>query len=303
MLIKLLRHTTDPEKTCALAGRLCYSSVSIDELDKKLTREKIKDLLSRIVSSGHHSVLEHASFTFAIEGVSRALLAQLTRHRIASFSVQSQRYVKFKDKLEYVVPVSLKKERALMAAFEKAVAQTKEFYDLLMAKGIPAEDARYILPQAASTKIILTMNARELRHFFALRCCNRAQWEIRDMSCRMLALARKAAPLSFRRSGARLRRKRLQRIGTLRQTLEKSEIVLKYIFRRRFDIPSVVLYNFDHQIYSGFCRSGQALSPLKSKNHKKQVKLLRPLCEAEFFVLTKLYICYNMALTTIYSNL
>ncbi|MHB9156108.1 MAG: FAD-dependent thymidylate synthase [Endomicrobiales bacterium] len=201
MLVKLLRYTEEPEKTCALAGRLCYSNLSVEELEKKLSAAAISDLLKKIISSGHHSVLEHASFTFGVEGVSRALLAQLTRHRIASFSVQSQRYVKFKDGLEYIVPPQIEKKKKLSAEFARAVRQAKDLYDALLSSGIPAEDARYILPQAAATKIILTMNARELRHFFSLRCCNRAQWEIRDMACRMRNLACKTAPVLFVAAG------------------------------------------------------------------------------------------------------
>jgi thymidylate synthase (FAD) len=176
MLVKLLKYTSEPEKTCALAARLCYSGRSIEELSRKLTDTEIKDLLGRIIASGHLSVLEHASFTFAVEGVSRALLAQLTRHRLASFSVQSQRYVKFRDTLEVVVPSTVKKDKELSGRFDAMLAATKGLYDDMLAAGIPAEDARYILPQAATTKIILTMNTRELRHFFSLRCCNRAQW-------------------------------------------------------------------------------------------------------------------------------
>lgn len=201
MLVKLLRCTSEPEKTCALAGRLCYSSLSIEDLSQKLTPAVIKDLLGRIISSEHLSVLEHASFTFGIEGVSRALLAQLTRHRIASFSVQSQRYVKFKDRLEYVFPPRIKNDKKLAREFSNVIEYTKNFYDTLIAAGVPAEDARYVLPQAATTKIVLTMNARELRHFFSLRCCNRAQWEIREMACRMLQHSRKAAPLLFQNAG------------------------------------------------------------------------------------------------------
>lgn len=201
MIVKLLRYTSEPEKTCALAGRLCYSAVGVDELDRRLTRAKIADLLARIISSGHHSVLEHASFTFAVEGVSRALLAQLTRHRIASFSVQSQRYVTFKQDLEYILPPEIAKRKETRAAFRALTAEVKRFYDRMLAEGVAAEDARYILPQASATKIILTMNARELRHFFSLRCCNRAQWEIRGMACRMLALARRAAPILFDGAG------------------------------------------------------------------------------------------------------
>ena len=201
MNITLLRHTEQPEKTCALAARLCYSRLSIDDLSDTITRKKIAQLLGEIIASGHHSVLEHASFTFGIEGVSRALLAQLTRHRIASFSVQSQRYVTFKNDLEYVLPPKIARDRAHSTLFKDTVKQLKQCYDHLIEAGIPAEDARYILPQASSTKIIMTMNARELRHFFSLRCCNRAQWEIRAMSCRMLQLARRAAPLLFRDAG------------------------------------------------------------------------------------------------------
>ena len=201
MLVTLLKNTPQPEKTCALAARLCYSSVSVDELDKRLLEADIKKRLEMVISSGHHSVLEHASFTFGIEGVSRALLAQLTRHRIASFSVQSQRYVKYKGGIETVTPPLLKKNAELSARFAKQLADVYTLYNDMLDAGIPAEDARYILPNAACTKIILTMNARELRHFFALRCCNRAQWEIREMSCRMLALAKKAAPILFADAG------------------------------------------------------------------------------------------------------
>jgi thymidylate synthase (FAD) len=201
MLVKLLKHTAEPEKTCALAARLCYSRLTIDELNVKLTAPKIRELLDRIIASGHHSVLEHASFTFGIEGVSRALLAQLTRHRLASFAVQSQRYVALKDSFEYVIPPTIKALPSAAAAVMQCAAAAKRLYDELLSAGIPAEDARYILPQAAATKIILTMNARELRHFFSLRCCNRAQWEIRAMACTMLRLVKKAAPCLFSDAG------------------------------------------------------------------------------------------------------
>ncbi len=201
MKVKLLKFTQDPEKTCAIAGRLCYSAAGIDEITEKFTKEKIEELLGKIISSGHHSVLEHASFTFGIEGVSRALLAQLTRHRIASFSVQSQRYVKFKNGVECITPDTIKSDKKLHLKYNDFLKNIESFYKELLEAGVPAEDARYILPNAAATKIIITMNARELRHFFALRCCNRAQWEIRDMSCRMLNLARKAAPILFSDAG------------------------------------------------------------------------------------------------------
>ncbi|AKL98037.1 FAD-dependent thymidylate synthase [Endomicrobium proavitum] len=201
MKVKLLKFTQEPEKTCAIAARLCYSSVGIDEISQKLTKEKIKDLLARVISSGHHSVLEHASFSFGVEGVSRALLAQLTRHRVASFSVQSQRYVKFDKGVEFVIPDTVKKDKNALKKFNEFLKNIENFYKELLDGGIPAEDARYILPNASATKIVITMNARELRHFFSLRCCNRAQWEIRDMACRMLNLARKEAPILFSDAG------------------------------------------------------------------------------------------------------
>ena len=147
----------------------------------------MKSVLSTIMSAGHTSTLEHASYTFAVDGVSRALTHQLVRHRIASFNQQSQRYVKFTDGLATVKPESV-------AANEETNA--------LLAAGVPAEDARYLLPNAAETKIVITMNVRELLHFFSLRCCNRAQWEIREMAHRMLELARPTAPFIFMDAGA-----------------------------------------------------------------------------------------------------
>jgi thymidylate synthase (FAD) len=208
MKVKLLKFTNEPEKSCAVAARLCYSAAGIDEITEKFTKEKIKDLLERVISSGHHSVLEHAAFTFGIEGVSRALLAQLTRHRIASFSVQSQRYVKFKNGVEFIIPHSASKDKNTLEKFKAFLKKSEDFYKELLEMGMAAEDARYILPNASSTKIILTMNARELRHFFSLRCCNRAQWEIREMACRMLSLVKKEAPILFKDAGPDCARKK-----------------------------------------------------------------------------------------------
>jgi thymidylate synthase (FAD) len=201
MNVKLLKSTKDAEKICAVAARLCYSAAKIDDIDENFTTDKIKDLLSKVISSGHHSVLEHASFTFGVEGVSRALLAQLTRHRIASFSVQSQRYVKFKSGVDFVFPNTIKKDEKLLGKYNNFLKSTESLYKEFLDAGIPAEDARYILPNAVTTQIIITMNARELRHFFSLRCCNRSQWEIKEMSCRMLNLARKEVPLLFEDAG------------------------------------------------------------------------------------------------------
>ena len=202
MIVELLKYTNEPEKTCAIAGRLCYSAVGIEELKEQMTQEKIEDILKRIIKSGHLSVLEHASFSFGIEGVSRALLAQLTRHRIASFSVQSQRYVKFNKKgVDFVIPPTISRDEKLLAKYNEFLKLSQQYYNEFIEAGIPAEDSRYVLPNASSTKIVITMNARELRHFFELRCCNRAQWEIRDMACRMLKLAKEVAPILFNDAG------------------------------------------------------------------------------------------------------
>jgi thymidylate synthase (FAD) len=199
--IKLLKFTNDPEKMCAIAAKLCRSSESIDKISGNFTKKKIKELLIRIISSGHHSVLEHSSFTFEVEGVSRVLLAQLTRHRVASFSVQSQRCVRFENGVEYVIPDTIKKNKTLLKKYDNFFKSTETLYKEFLDAGIPAEDARYILPSASATKMVITMNARELRHFFSLRCCNRSQWEIRDMACLMLNLVRKEATLLFSDAG------------------------------------------------------------------------------------------------------
>ena len=201
MIVELLKYTNEPEKTCAIAGRLCYSDIGIEELKEQLTKEKIEAILKKIIKSGHLSVLEHASFTFGIERVSRALLAQLTRHRIASFSVQSQRYVKFSKGANFIIPPTISKDKNLLAKYNEFLKLSQQYYNDFLKADIPAEDARYVLPNASTTKIILTMNARELRHFFALRCCNRAQWEIRDMACKMLKLVKEVATILFDDAG------------------------------------------------------------------------------------------------------
>ncbi|MDR1952424.1 MAG: FAD-dependent thymidylate synthase [Elusimicrobiota bacterium] len=210
MRVKLLKFTNDPEKTCAAAARLCYSGAGIDEIEKKLTKEKIKGLLNQIISSGHHSVLEHVSFSFFADGVSRALLAQLTRHRIASFSVQSQRYVKYDDGLTFIVPASIKNNKKAFDKYKEFLNACNDLYKYFLNEEIPAEDARYILPNAAPTKIFFTMNARELRHFFSIRCCNRAQWEIKEMACAMLNLVKKKAPIIFFDAGPECLRTKCQ---------------------------------------------------------------------------------------------
>jgi thymidylate synthase (FAD) len=156
-------------------------------------------ILSKIVGMGHHSVVEHAVFTFSVEGVSRALTHQLVRHRIASFSQQSQRYVPLKEPT-YVIPETRRADPVSLAAYEGMMDRIWETYRTLSER-IPAEDARYVLPGGCTTNITITMNARELLHFFSLRCCDRAQWEIRDMAYRMLEICKEISPVIFKKAG------------------------------------------------------------------------------------------------------
>lgn len=202
MHVELLYHTPDPERAIATAARLCYAPVGAAELMETMPEERVKSVLATIMSSGHFSTLEHASYTFAIDGVSRALTHQLVRHRIASFNQQSQRYVKFKDGVAVVKPASVTASPETEAVFDEAIEACVTAYRKLLDAGVPAEDARYLLPNAAESKIVVTMNVRELLHFFSLRCCNRAQWEIREMAHRMLELARPTAPFVFADAGA-----------------------------------------------------------------------------------------------------
>ena len=202
MHVELLYHTPDPERAIATAARLCYAPVGAAELMETMPEERVRSVLSTIMGSGHFSTLEHASYTFAVDGVSRALTHQLVRHRIASFNQQSQRYVRFADGVATVKPESVAESEEASSVFDQAIDAAVEAYGKLLDAGVPAEDARYLLPNAAETKIVITMNVRELLHFFRLRCCNRAQWEIRDMAHRMLELARPTAPFIFLDAGA-----------------------------------------------------------------------------------------------------
>ena len=188
MKVNLIAHTSNAD---ALVGRA--AAICTDATDWAKARQ-------HAMESGHESVAEHAAFTFRIEGVSRALLAQLTRHRIASFSVQSQRYVDMGE-MPYVTPPSLEGNSEIRSSYKIMMDSIRDFYRAAVDAGIPKEDARYITPQAACTDLILTMNARELRHFFSLRCCNRAQWEIRALANRMLALCEEKAPELFKDAG------------------------------------------------------------------------------------------------------
>ena len=187
MKITLLSCTMNPASLCGQAAAVCTNS------------DRYDSALSHAIEAGHTSVLEHAVFTFKIEGLSRAALAQLTRHRMASFDVQSQRYVRIEEP-KLVIPESIKKS---VFGYEAKAMMDKvlTLYQQMVEAGIPCEDARYITPQAIPTELIMTMNARELLHFFSLRTCNRAQWEIRILADEMLSLCRKLAPEIFRNAG------------------------------------------------------------------------------------------------------
>ena len=201
MKVKLLRYTADAELLCGAAALTSTKSGSPSEILEKMSLETAKRIIKRVTGYGHVSVIEHASFTFSIEGVSRAMTHQLVRHRVASYTQQSQRYVTY-DKLEkYVTPPSISKNAEGKQIFDETLKKISNAYQELLQLGIPKEDARFILPNAAKTNIIVTMNARELRHFFNLRCCARSQWEIGEVATEMLKQARKAAPALFENSG------------------------------------------------------------------------------------------------------
>jgi len=202
MKVRLINYTKDPEKIVAQSARLCYSELGIEELREKLSDESIIKLVKKIMKLGHYSVLEHTTFTFAIEGISRVTSHQLVRHRLASFSQQSQRYVKInKEGFPYIIPKSIEKDEKLAKIFIDAIKKLNGIYQLLLDHNIKAEDARYILPQAVTTKMIVSANARELLHIFKLRCCNRAQWEIRELAMKMLKEVKSIAPIIFENAG------------------------------------------------------------------------------------------------------
>lgn len=270
--VKLIAHTPNPEEVVAQAAKLCYSQVGVDEITEKLTPEKIESFVNHLANIGHESPLEHVSFTFAIEGISRVTTHQLVRHRLASYSQQSQRYVKL-DQFEYIIPPAIENDEYAKRIFIEHMEKSQEAYDRLVnslmlekiknneqylfdittmiytdpeyadpngkiyIKNIEEviciinnakdnrhpslldkyknkypkkynkiekqaiEDARYVFPNACETKIVVTMNARSLLHFFNVRCCNRAQWEIREMADEMLRQCKEVAPILFKKAG------------------------------------------------------------------------------------------------------
>ena len=235
--VTLLNYTPNPEQTVAMAAKLCYSPSGIEDIRDGLTEEKTAAFIDMLSDLGHASPIEHASFTFGIEGISRACSHQLVRHRIASYSQQSQRYVDG-TKFDFVTPPAIAANEKALAAYEKVISAQSEAYreirDALAAGYIREftgeeagrtdsevmadfsekdkkrysafvknanEDARFILPNASTTKIVCTFNARSLHNFFAHRCCNRAQWEIREVAEQMLLLCLEVAPHLFKNCG------------------------------------------------------------------------------------------------------
>ncbi|MCR1972760.1 FAD-dependent thymidylate synthase [Clostridium sporogenes] len=216
MKVKLLEYTPNAEKLIASAAKLCYSSSGIEDLQNNLDKEKVDKFLNMLMSYGHESPIEHVSFTFGIEGVSRSLTHQLVRHRIGSYSQQSQRYVRL-EQFEYVIPPSVEKDEEAKKIYIETMKNCQKSYDnianILKEKyindGVRAvdaekkaiEDARYVFPNACTSKIIVTMNARSLMNFFRHRCCNRAQWEIRELAEIMLFEVKEVAPTLFKYCG------------------------------------------------------------------------------------------------------
>lgn len=224
MKVELLQYTPEPEKLIASAAKLCYSSAGVDDIMEGLTPEKTEKFLNMLMELGHESPVEHVSFTFGIEGVSRSLLAQITRHRIASYSVKSQRYVK-EGQFEYIMPPQIECVPEAKEVFLKAIHEDQRDYNKLvdilagkhyesfinegrsekeagqLAEKKAIEDARYILPNACETKMVVTMNARSLYNFFHHRCCERAQWEIRELATKMLSILRQVSPILFKCAG------------------------------------------------------------------------------------------------------
>ena len=224
MTVSLLAYTPDADKLVAAAAKLCYAKSDIPTLLDNLTPDKVESFLNLLSDLGHSSPIEHASFTFGIEGVSRALLAQITRHRIASFSVQSQRYVD-KSSFQDITPPEIEAIPEAREEYIRAMEEDAAHYESLrnilikkhtetfMAEGKNEkeakklaekkanEDARFVLPNSCDTKIIMTMNVRSLHNFFTLRCCKRAQWEIRELAVEMLKLVKEVAPLLFANAG------------------------------------------------------------------------------------------------------
>ena len=199
MNVKLIGFTPTPEKIPAMAAKLTHSKSKPEDLDK-ISDKELKAILEQVMNLGHTSIIEHTCFTFAISDVSRSLTHQLVRHRIASYAQQSQRYVNLEEP-NFVTPPKISKDKKMKKAYDMTMKSIWEEYNKLIELGIPAEDARFVLPNAACTNIIVSMNARSLLNFFELRCCQHAQWEIRQVANKMLQEVKKVAPTIFKNAG------------------------------------------------------------------------------------------------------
>ena len=199
MNVKLIGYSPNPEKIPAMAAKLTHSITKPEDLEKTPINE-LNSILKHVINLGHTSVIEHTSFTFAVSDVSRSLTHQLVRHRIASYAQQSQRYVNL-IKPNYVIPPKIASNKNMKKAYQDTMNIIWNQYNKLLEMGIPAEDSRYVLPNAACTNIMVTMNARSLLNFFELRCCLHAQWEIRKLANMMLKELKKFAPIIFKNAG------------------------------------------------------------------------------------------------------
>ncbi|MBU6998286.1 MAG: FAD-dependent thymidylate synthase [Theionarchaea archaeon] len=200
MNVELVAHTPDPDRLCAQAALVSKWPRPWSEFKDLWNDGTDLTHLTDAIEKGHISVIEHASFTFSLEGISRACSHQLVRHRLASYTQQSQRYVTV-ESLSFVTPPNIKENQEAAEKFRQNIHEGFELYQNLLGMKIPEEDARFILPNAAMTNIMVTMNARELLHFFALRCCERTQWELREVAWKMLSLVKGKAPLIFSKGG------------------------------------------------------------------------------------------------------
>ncbi len=207
MKIELLGHTPEPDFNTGIAALLTHSELQ-PHLLKKMDKKQVKNILDKVIKMGHTSVVEHSLFTFSISGVSRALTHQLVRHRIASYSQQSQRYVKLSNP-QYITPPSIRQHPDIKKKYDKCIDDVWAIYKNMQKDGIPIEDARYILPNATHSNIIVSMNARSLLNFFDLRCCLYAQWEIRKLAYKMLKLVKEVAPVIFSSAGPSCKTKQI----------------------------------------------------------------------------------------------
>ena len=277
--VRLITHTPNPEQIIALGAKLCYSGAVIDQLFEKVTAKDQTSFIERLMSMGHESVLEHASFTFGIEGISRSLLAQVTRHRIASFSVQSQRYVSYSDGFGFIIPPAIENlGPEAVDEYEREMSMMQTWYEkwqtLLGNQGEKSnEDARFVLPNACETRLLMTMNVRELRHFFQMRMCSRAQWEIREMATQMHKLCMEVAPTLFYDAGPACLRGKCpegaKSCGLAAQKKKEREQLLRDIEEKDMD-PRERKYNANVRLINDLLDNG-VLRKMKNDEGKEGV--------------------------------